>query len=453
MKKTNFLIAVIMIVLFSSCTNEVKSELIITGDVQNEIVLNDYENSVTDILEKADVLNEDYFIVISSFDGVMATINYDELTDAKIIYTDENKWQFVSEHHPRQAGVKNIEYIVVVANSVLEEQNALRILSEFGSFSVSYGGLFLLDKNVISISYDSAKKNDYEVQPITKLEVIPLSYWMPNAYDVIAYCGDGSEHMVSPEGFIEWRGNTVDYIAPNGKDRIPHIIGLWEDYPELSVSHVVRDIKNTQGNVLLIELDGLGYDAFYTHNFEYLQQWPVFEMRTVMPSISNVALASIITGETPNNTGVKVRGDRVVAVDDIFATKDGIVIEGFSKLIEMSVDQILNADSNGNGSTDDEVFESAKKALVENKELTFVHFHGLDDVSHTYGPFSSEAAAKSIELDGYVKELAKDFDGTVIVVSDHGQYDSAGDKKGCHGTFVREAMLVPYIYFEPNYEF
>lgn len=453
MRKTNFLLAPVLLVLFSSCSNEVKSELIITGDVQNEIVLTDYENSVTDLLDESNVLNEDCFIVISSFDGVMSAINYDELTDAKIIYTDENNWQFVSEHHPPQAGVKNIEHIVVVANSVLEEQNALRIISEFGSFSVGYGRLFLLDKDIISIEYDSAKKNDYEVQPITKLEVIPISYWIPNAYDVIVYCADGSEHIVSPEGFIEWRGNTVDYIAPNGKDRIANIIGLWEDYPELSVVHVVRDIKNTQEKVLLIELDGLGYDAFYTHNFDYLQQWPVFEMRTVMPSISNVALASIITGETPSKTGVKVRGDRVVEVDDIFTTKDGIVVEGFSKLIEMSVDQILNADSNENGSTDDEVFEAAKKAIAEDKELTFVHFHGLDDVSHTYGPFSPEAAAKSIELDGYVKELAKDFDGSVIVVSDHGQYDSVGDKKGSHGTFVRESMLVPYIYFEPNYEF
>ena len=126
--------------------------------------------------------------------------------------------------------------------------------------------------------------------------------------------------------------------------------------------------------------------------------------------------------------------------------KSCTVVEGDTTLIELSVSQELNPDANKDGSTDDEVFASAKKALASGLDFTFVHFHGYDDVSHTYGPMSSQASAELKALDSYLSELCSQFTGTLIVTADHGQYSvAAGGKLGEHGEFRPSSMTIPII--------
>ena len=78
-----------------------------------------------------------------------------------------------------------------------------------------------------------------------------------------------------------------------------------------------------------------------------------------------------------------------------------------------------------------------------------MHYHGYDDVAHTYGPLSDEAAKKLKEIDGYVKELCSNFTGTVIITADHGQHNTGDTEKlGGHGDFIPVDMTVPFIMFE-----
>jgi len=75
-----------------------------------------------------------------------------------------------------------------------------------------------------------------------------------------------------------------------------------------------------------------------------------------------------------------------------------------------------------------------------------VHFHGIDDVSHTYGPDAVEVDMKMTEVDGYVRDLMDALpEGTLVVIAaDHGMHAVNEDgRQGNHGTLQPADILVP----------
>ena len=102
-------------------------------------------------------------------------------------------------------------------------------------------------------------------------------------------------------------------------------------------------------------------------------------------------------------------------------------------------------DSNGDGFTDDEVFISTLDAIDKDYNLIFAHFHGIDDSGHFFGDLSSETMEFIAIIDGYVEELATNWDGKVIITSDHGMHTT--EDGGDHGQFRYTDMIVPYITF------
>lgn len=265
----------------------------------------------------------------------------------------------------------------------------------------------------------------------------------------VVYFDHGTQEEIFLTDLFEWRGNSADYIGPQD------IIGVWVDAPELSVTHVAPEALAALelGRVLVILLDGLSYYDLEELKPTFLSGKTMRPARTVMPSISPVALASIVTGKFPNETGITSRDTRELQVDDIFGAalklgKSSIMVEGSRKLINTSIDQLLNPDINGDGSTDDEVFACAKAQLDAGVDLVFAHFHGYDDLAHTYGPLSPETSAKMLELDAYVEALCAGFSGMVLVIADHGQHATTGDKLGDHGEFRLLDMTIPWIQWE-----
>lgn len=224
-------------------------------------------------------------------------------------------------------------------------------------------------------------------------------------------------------------------------------------------------------SVLIILLDGLGYsqylEAMESGNGEFLKAVPIGEkVETYMPSISPVGLANMITGVSPKEHGITERGKMDVQVVDLFEKakdmgKSAVYLEGDMSLIATSLKPVLHVDKNQDGYTDDEVYDRAilevgnlrkeEADLKENQEdftdLLFVHFHGIDDVSHTYGPTSEEAKNRTKMIDGYLKELTQGFTGRLIISADHGQHTGV-DGKGEHGTDCAEDLQVPYIKVE-----
>lgn len=171
-------------------------------------------------------------------------------------------------------------------------------------------------------------------------------------------------------------------------------------------------------------------------------------------SISPVALAAMVTGETPFVNGVHFDEGQSRAVlapqtDDIFQYaadrgKSVAYLEGSGNLIVTSVQPQYST-------SDYQIYQKALQAVQNGIDLIFVHFHEIDDVNHAYGPLSSQAKSKVLVTEGYIAFLTAQFDGVVVIVPDHGHntlYDGDGKAYGKHGMFTALDMYVPYYLFE-----
>lgn len=264
---------------------------------------------------------------------------------------------------------------------------------------------------------------------------------------IVLYLADGNQIELESESALEKYLESIEQ----------EIVGLWLAAPELSTTDFMPQTFSAleRGRVLVILVDGLSFYHLRDLQPPFLAKKEVAPARTVMPSITPVALATILTGKLPSEHGVSSRRVRQPAVDDLFSHaahmgKSSVLVEGPTKVINTSSEQILNPDLNGNGSTDDEVFAAAQGQVEAGVDLIFVHFHGYDDQAHTFGPTSSEAEAKLRELDLYVQQLCEQFSGTVFVLADHGQHPSTGEKLGEHGEFHHLDLTVPWISWEQS---
>ena len=457
-------------------TAKLSAVVSVTGDVANAFNLESFNKftvsqvkydsesfdciSLGDVISEAGVLGEDCSVFLSAPDGVMAQIPIDQAMDCYLTLRDERGWECIAPYHPPQVNIKRIDQIVVCAQEP-SENSGVRFIMAKTTFAVSYGDLFASqgEEHVILEGSPIVKKNDLEfnANAYSRRTLIPIKNFTEQDGTAKAYFGDGSEGLIEQSGYIEWRGNSADYIAPNRRNRMKDIICVWVDAPEYSITDVAANVLKVleqDEKVMLIELDGAGWQAIEyakaQNRIPFLSGYSAQPISTVYPCISNVALASLLTGQTPDKTTVTQRSERILQVDDIFniaaqSGKTGTVIEGNSKLVDMSIQQLLNVDTNENGSTDDEVFACAKKQLGK-FDFTFVHFHGIDDTAHTYGPFSQQSLDKLSEIDGFIQALCIGFDGTIIITADHGQHDVQSEtKSGDHGTFNVQDMIVPLI--------
>ena len=207
--------------------------------------------------------------------------------------------------------------------------------------------------------------------------------------------------------------------------------------------------------VLLILLDGWGWEKFAYHASAqpFLSSLNPESAIAVYPPMTPVGLASVLTGVQPEIHGIQSRNDRQLSDDvtDIFAEaarlgKTAIFVQGATNVIETSLFPLLSPDADGLYGTDNEVFENAKRNL--DADLLFVHFKGIDDTGHTYGPFSEEVGARLALIDEYIHYLAGNWGhGTVIITADHGMHQTHDDphRLGNHYRFCHEDIIVPYI--------
>jgi len=79
-------------------------------------------------------------------------------------------------------------------------------------------------------------------------------------------------------------------------------------------------------------------------------------------------------------------------------------------------------------------------------ELFFVHFHGIDDAGHTYGPGAPEEEAVIREVDAALGRLLQSLpsDTLVIIFADHGMHQVEGEaRSGNHGNLIERDMFIP----------
>jgi hypothetical protein len=220
-------------------------------------------------------------------------------------------------------------------------------------------------------------------------------------------------------------------------------------------------------HVLLLFLDGFGY-ARYTEALEtgLIQNLaalpePLLGLTEYPPS-TRVGTAALLTGAPPQINGVDGRSGRSTDTETIFdvATAAGlnvVAVEGEALAFNLRAAEVqLSGDRDGDGSTDDNVLANALGALGcassgcsgdgKMPDLFFVHFHGIDDAGHTYGPGAPEEEDTIREVDAAVGQLLDALpSGTLIIIfADHGMHivEEEG-RSGNHGNLIARDMFIP----------
>ncbi|MEA2070993.1 MAG: alkaline phosphatase family protein [Asgard group archaeon] len=221
--------------------------------------------------------------------------------------------------------------------------------------------------------------------------------------------------------------------------------------------------EETIEKVVIILLDGFGW-RFWAN----LSQLGIVDFGndllfnekalTAFPPITNVATATILSGFWPATTGIMCRNDHQLKVPSIFdkASAQGLSTEYFEGnvgFIDISADEehwIL--DINGDGLTDEEIFAVANESIsTDQKDVSFIHFHGIDDIGHEFGPYSLEWLDKVQELNNMTNKLIQQSSENTlfIITADHGMHKNLNPKVsgrlGIHGNCIYEDMLVPLI--------
>ena len=237
--------------------------------------------------------------------------------------------------------------------------------------------------------------------------------------------------------------------------------------PTISAALGLRPPEQATGRALetvpvdravLIFLDGFGY-VRYTEalalglipNLSALGE-PLVATATYPPSTS-VSTAALLTGAGPEVHGVDRRGIRKTETETLFdvassAGLEVVAVEGESLSFELRGAKLqLSGDLDGNGHTDDNVLANALSVLKEvTPDVFFVHFHGIDDAGHNYGPGAPEECAAVQEEDaavGRILELLPERT-LVLIFADHGMHQvNEEGRLGKHEHLIERDMFVP----------
>jgi hypothetical protein len=279
-----------------------------------------------------------------------------------------------------------------------------------------------------------------------------------------------------------WRN--VREVEINGKEYLADKILISCSELEMPVAYSVTDIApisaaalgipfgneplpdlpySSAGHVVWFFLDGFGYEGFQyakqaglIPNLSTIGQF--YPAYTVYPSKTSVVTAALLSGLDSQQNGVWASGIRNLTVPSIIealvdAGKKVTVIEGSSTPFNYpDAEIILSGDRNGDGSTDDNVAANAREFIATGiPDLLMIHFHGVDDVGHTYGPYTPEWRAKVAEVDAMVAELIMELpENTLIFIfPDHGMHAINEDSElGNHGNLLLEDMATYIILFQ-----
>jgi predicted AlkP superfamily pyrophosphatase or phosphodiesterase len=176
---------------------------------------------------------------------------------------------------------------------------------------------------------------------------------------------------------------------------------------------------------------------------------------TAYPPSTRVGTAALLTGASPEVNGVDSRRVRSTNIETLFdvaaaAGLNVVAVEGEALAFNLrNADAHLSGDRDGDGSTDDNVLANALAVLDGGMpDLFYVHFHGIDDAGHSYGPNAPEERSTIQKVDAAVGQLleALPVDTLVIVFADHGMHreeDGMGRAQGNHGHLIEQDMFIP----------
>jgi len=178
-------------------------------------------------------------------------------------------------------------------------------------------------------------------------------------------------------------------------------------------------------------------------------------LRSVLPSITPVNFATMVTGTDLEGHGVRTY-DHDFQVETLFAVvraaggrSAAVGLEGYtgSKLLARYSD----IDGTTDPGSDDEIADAVIRiAEAQRPAYIIAQLGRVDDVFHQFGPSSSEVVPMLRATDARLQRLVehlKPLGYGVIILADHGQHDIVDDPtttlKGSHGSDSDQDCQVP----------
>jgi|SRR6056297_89263 len=414
-----------------------------------------------DVVNRALPLSEEYELVLSGNDGRRAVIDGKQLNFSYLNYSSENGWEVINFNHPISSNIKLLKNITVVDKKsdffdsltiITQSENIIKTtVGELltGSYTKKP---FLRGSSTLNVDGQL-----YSVDVYSEKRVISLADLVDRGIlgRTVIYNKKG-ETLIHRDGFLELTNNKISYFNSESEEWLEDITGIVLDAPLTSNKDVFYDSLHyleAGYKVLVVLLDGFGYHQYnYCLDEEIIPFMAEIENSsqaiTSYKPVTNTGLAAVLTGKGPQENKIYSRDFKHIAVDDIFKkiskmSLNSVYIEGNIKILNTSIEPILNPDLNQNGITDDEIFKKTLKQMNGNANFVFVHFHGIDDMGHTYGPYGEKTIEMITQSDRYIQELAQNWPGKIIITADHGMHSILNG--GDHGLVIYQDMFVPYL--------
>lgn len=442
---------------------------IVTGDVENnvslaDIPLRDYAKvpeggrgiPLVKLIEASKPLSSEYSILLMGADGLVSKLNGDELGGCYFVKKD-GSWNTVATQHPAEANIKDLSKIVIVDETMSPDLGATFISQTENLLHITAGNMHRQQlSRYLYLQGETALDRGYSVSLYKEKLVLPVANLTDEEVSaVLVMSRDGEYERFTGGGYIELNNNEINYLHPRTKTSIGNIAGAIINPPSLSVMDAYTDslyYLNNGERVMVIVIDGFGY-----HQYEYARDkalipnimslGPAAKANTVYTPVTNAGLGAIVSGQPPAVSGIidSVRQPKVQTIFDILEgeEKTHVLVAGSTDILQLNTETILSPDLYNDGTTDDDVFGNAMAQAAKHPDYLLVHFHGVDDAGHNYGPLAAKTMDALEAIDAYVGLLLQQWPGKAIILSDHGMHYQ--DVQGDHGLFQAEDMFVPYI--------
>lgn len=225
------------------------------------------------------------------------------------------------------------------------------------------------------------------------------------------------------------------------------------------------DSMGEKERLAVVVIDAFGVSTWTaarleTPTFNALANRHLLHFRSVMPTITPVNFATMLTGAGPDVHMIRDRTQelKLETIFDVLREKGATsataarALSSLGILISPLADRPGIAESN----TDEEVTALAIDALGEGVELLWVQLLDVDNAGHAHGPLSPQGIAATKRADRHLREIAvraQEEDYGILVLADHGQHTilrEDGSEGGTHGTYSDEDVYVPLVWCNPE---
>ncbi len=172
-------------------------------------------------------------------------------------------------------------------------------------------------------------------------------------------------------------------------------------------------------------------------------------LRAVMPTITPVNFATMITGGDQSVHGIETKeGDfRCETIFEVLATHDkqGAAVGQKGCTMNDLIARWAHIGRTAPRYEDDQVVDMLLEVAVrDTPEFLITQLVTTDDIFHEFRPSSELVVPYLTEVDARLDRLVVDLTDLgygIIILADHGQHDADG--RGTHGTEADEDALVP----------